>query len=246
MIQVIIVDDEPLARSIILEYLEGYAELQVVGECGNGREAVAKINEARPDLVFLDIQMPGLSGFDVIEQLTHIPQIIFSTANDALAIAAFETGAVDYLLKPYNKERFDKAVQRVLEDRHLRMERETLQQLFKTIHQPAAFPDHLFVRIADNIIPVSTEHIIWIEAAGDYSTIHTVEREYLSSQGIGALEKRLDPALFMRVHRSSIIALNAITQIKSDGEGGYKVTMAGKANVRVSRSYASKVRDLIV
>ena len=242
----VIVDDEPLARALIREFLDTYDKISIVAECSNGKEAVSAINERCPDLVFLDIKMPGLNGFEVIDHLEHIPQIVFSTANEERAIAAFETGAIDYLLKPYNKVRFDKAMQRVLDNRHLRLEREALKQIFRSMDQPASYPDHLFVRISDKIIPVALADVNWVEAAGDYSTLHTDRRTFICSQGIGSLEKRLDPAQFMRVHRSTIIAIKAITHIVSDGEGGYRVTLAGKTMVRVSRSYAQKVRNLIV
>ena len=246
MIKAIIVDDEPLARSIIREFLADHQDIEVIAECVNGREALAQIDAHRPDLLFLDIQMPGLSGFDVIERLTYLPQIVFSTANDAFAIDAFETGAIDYLLKPYNKERFDRAVQRVLKHQHVELEQETMRHFLASIKAPASYATHLFVRLAEKIFPVAAEDILWIEAAGDYSNLHTAEKTFLSSQGIGALEKRLDPAMFVRVHRSTIVALAAIAHIVSDGEGGYHVTLKNRQQVRVSRSYAARVRDRIV
>ncbi len=247
MVRTIIVDDEPLARSIIKEFLQEYeAEIEVVAECANGREAIDQINAAKPDLVLLDIQMPGLNGFDVIEQLLHIPQIIFSTANDSFAIDAFETGAIDYLLKPYNKERFGTAIQRVLQKQHVQFEKAAMQQFIKSLKQPETYVDHLFVRMAEKIFPVNTGQILWIEAAGDYSSLHTEEKSYLCSQGIGSLEKKLNPAQFVRVHRSSIIALAAIRHITSDGEGGYHAMLKNGQQVKVSRSYASRVREWIV
>lgn len=246
MVRTIIVDDEPLARSIIREFLQDYSEIEIVAECVNGREAITCVEAERPDLMFLDIQMPGLNGFDVIEQLQHIPQIIFSTANDSFAIDAFETGAIDYLLKPYNKERFGTAVGRVLKNQHVALERETMQHFLKSIKQPASYADHLFVRVAEKIFPVATNDVLWVEAAGDYSNLHTADRSYLSSQGIGSLEKRLDPSVFVRVHRSAIVSLHAIAHIVSDGEGGYRATLKNNHKLRVSRSYAGRVRDWIV
>lgn len=239
-------DDEPLARSIIREFLQDYDQIEIIAECVNGREAIVCVESEQPDLMFLDIQMPGLNGFDVIEQLQHIPQIIFSTANDSFAIDAFETGAIDYLLKPYNKERFGTAVGRVLQNQHVALERETMQYFLKSIKQPASYADHLFVRVAEKIFPVATHDILWVEAAGDYSNLHTAERSYLCSQGIGALEKKLDPSVFVRVHRSAIVSLHAIAHIVSDGEGGYRATLKNNHKLRVSRSYAGRVRDWIV
>lgn len=245
-IRTVIVDDEPLARGIIKEYLEHYPDLELIAECGNGREAIQVINEMNPDLVFLDIQMPGINGFEVLEQLQNPPNIIFSTANDSFAIDAFETGAVDYLLKPYNEERFGKAVSRVLNPKKEGLAPEQLEHVIEAIKHPKALLNQLFVRVSDRIIPIPTKSILWIEAAGDYTMLHTNTKEYLCTQRIGALESRLDPSVFVRVHRSSIIALSGVAHIKSDGEGGYLATMQDQAVVRISRSYAGKVRDLIL
>ena len=244
-IQAIIVDDEPPARTLIREFLEEYPEVEVVAECGNGRQAVAKINARAPDLVFLDVQMPGMGGFDVLEALDYLPHIIFSTAHDDFAIQAFETGAVDYLLKPYSRGRFRKAVERVIEQHRLRQpppdHRAALAQA-----APAGYLDRLFVRLGDKIVPVRADDILWIEAAGDYSKLYTDDRSYLCNLGIGALEARLDPARFARVHRSALIALAALEHLLSDGEGGYVATLRNRDQVRVSRSYAPKIRDYIL
>ena len=246
-ITALVIDDEPLARKMIAEYLSGYPNVDVLGMSKNGREAVSDIQLLRPDLIFLDIQMPGLNGFEVLEQINHTPFIIFSTANDSYAIQAFETGAVDYLLKPYDKERFDKAMTRAL----ARLEKKEsfasdISVLLQAIKSNDSLSDQLLIRVGDRIIPVRTESIIWIEAAGDYARVHTKDASYLCSQGIGALEKRLDVSQFARVHRSSIIALSAIQHIRSDGEGGYRATLINGCDVKISRSFAPKIRRLIV
>ena len=245
----LIVDDEPPARTLIQEYLEDVDRITPIGECKNGREAIEAVNETAPDLVFLDVQMPGLDGFDVLEQIDVLPDIIFSTAYDEYAIEAFDAGAVDYLLKPYSKARFRKAVERALE-RHDQDDDEygdrlaTLLQEAKDSDEDA--PERLYVRHGDKIIPVNPEDIRWIEAAGDYSELHTDAKTYLSSMGIGDLEERLDPARFMRVHRSHILAFPAIDHLYSDGSGGYKAVLDDGTKVRVSRSYASEIRDRLV
>ena len=246
MLRTVIVDDEPLARSVVKEYLLQIAEIEIVAECSNGRQAIEAINGLKPNLVFLDIQMPGLTGFDVLEQIDPIPHIIFSTANDSFAVDAFESGAVDYLLKPYNKERLEKAVRRVLDRETSGVEREQLHHVVESMQHPEKYLNRLFVRVSDKIVPVATESILWIEAAGDYSQLHTNEKILLCTQGIGALASRLDPAEFVRVHRSAIVSLSGIQHIKSDGEGGYVATMKDQATVRISRSYASKVREMIL
>lgn len=245
----LIVDDEPPARNLIQEYLDDHDRIEVIDTCGTGRGAIEAINEQAPDLVFLDVQMPGLDGFDVLEHIETIPNIIFSTAYDEYAIEAFDAGAVDYLLKPYSKARFRKAVERAL-DRHDR-EDDAYADRLATLLQEArreenAPPERLFVRHGDKIIPIDPERIRWIEAAGDYSKLHTTEKTYLSSMGIGELEDRLASKRFGRVHRSHIVAFPAIDHLYSDGSGGYKVVLDDGTKVRVSRSYASDIRERIV
>ena len=247
MIRAIIVDDEPPARKMILEYLADYEEVTVVAACGTGRQAVSAINEHAPDLVFLDVQMPGLDGFDVIERLDAVPHIIFSTAYDAFALQAFETGAVDYLLKPYNLARFRKAMQRALERIHAQPpDPEHLLTLLQAARPRRDYLDRLFVRVGDRIVPVAATDIVWVEAAGDYSKLYTAEGSYLCNLGIGALTERLDPAHFTRVHRSALIAVDALAHLVSDGEGGYVATLRDGTTVRVSRTYAGEVRSRIL
>jgi two-component system LytT family response regulator len=248
-VRALIVDDEPPARTLIQEYLDDVPRITPIGECKNGREAIEAINQEAPDLVFLDVQMPGLDGFDVLEQIDTLPDIIFSTAYDEYAIEAFDAGAIDYLLKPYSKARFRKAVDRALQ-RHDQAEDNyadrlaTLLQKAKSDGENA--PVRLYVRHGDKIIPVDPADIRWIEAAGDYSKLHTDAKTYLSSMGIGDLEERLDPSRFMRVHRSHVLAFPAIDHLHSDGSGGYKAVLDDGTTVRVSRSYAAEIRDRLV
>ncbi|MFB6099359.1 MAG: LytR/AlgR family response regulator transcription factor [Salinibacter sp.] len=234
---------------MIQEYLEDIDRIEPIGECTNGREAIEAVNEKVPDLVFLDVQMPGLDGFDVLERIDTLPEIIFSTAYDEYAIEAFDAGAVDYLLKPYSKGRFRTAVERVLE-RHDQDDDEYADRLAALLQEAKGADEtaseRLYVRHGDKIIPVAPTDIRWIEAAGDYSKLHTDEKTYLSSMGIGDLEERLDPARFMRVHRSHILAFPAIDHLYSDGSGGYKAVLDDGTKVRVSRSYAPEIRDRIV
>ncbi len=243
----LIIDDEPLARKMVAEYLSQYPEIEVVGMSSNGRQAVADIHTHLPDLIFLDIQMPGLSGFEVLEMIEHQPFIVFSTAYDSYAIDAFETGAVDYLLKPYDLGRFDKAVSRAIERLQKKDYAENdLSALLDAFKAHSPLKGQLLVRVRNRIVPVREEDILWIEAAGDYARIHTDEQSYLCGQGLSLLEKRLDPARFARVHRSSILAISAIRHIQSDGDGGYKATLLNGTLVKISRSFAPKIRRLIV
>jgi len=248
-VRALLVDDEPPARNLIQEYLEDVNRIEVIGECGNGREAVEAINEQAPDLVFLDVQMPGLDGFDVLERIDVLPNIIFSTAYDQYAIEAFDAGAVDYLLKPYSKGRFRTAVERALE-RHDQDDNEYADRLAALLQEARDekddTPERLYVRHGDKIIPVDPDSVRWIEAAGDYSKLHTTDKTYLSSIGIGELAERLNGKRFARVHRSHIIAFPFVNHLRSDGSGGYKVILDDGTTVRVSRSYAPDIRDRLV
>ncbi len=246
--EAVIVDDEPLARQIIIEYLEEHPSISVVAECGNGREAVKTINELKPDVAFLDIQMPVMNGFEVLENLEHFPKIIFSTAFDQFALKAFEVNAIDYLLKPYSRERLAQAVEKITQSSKSGAELDNLISLLSTTQQKQqeAFADKIFVKMGSKIVPVAIDDILWVEAAGDYATLHTEAKSYLCNTGLGELDKRLDPAKFTRVHRSYIIATSALAHLKSDGEGGYIATIKNGQKVRVSRSYAPKMRNLIL
>ncbi len=244
----LIVDDEPPARNLLQEYLENVPQIEVIGECGNGREAIEAINEQAPDLVFLDVQMPGLDGFDVLERIEVLPDIIFSTAYDEYALQAFDAGAVDYLLKPYTRARFRKAVERAKE-RYNQNNDDYTDRLASLLQQARTRDDdsldRLYVHHGEKIIPVEPDDIRWIEAAGDYSKLHTNEKTYLSSLGIGELEEHLDSTQFIRIHRSHIMAFSAVDHLHSDGSGGYRAVLDDGTRLRVSRSYASEIRDRI-
>lgn len=242
----IIVDDEPLARQIIKEYLEDFPEIKVGAECRNGKQAVKVINEEKPDLVFLDIRMPVMDGFDVLEHLNFMPRIIFSTAYGDYALKAFEVNAVDYLLKPYDRQRFAKAVKRVLQQPHpSSTELDRLVNALQQVREVSLHPSRIFVRIGKKIQTVQLDDVLWIEADGDYSKLHTQHSTYLCSMHMSALEERLDPACFTRVHRSSIVANAAVSHFTSDGEGGFILTLKNNIKVRVSRTYAAKIKPLI-
>ena len=242
----VIVDDEPLARQMIREYLADFPDVKIVGECKNGRQAVRTINDEKPDLVFLDIRMPGMDGFEVLEHLKSIPRIIFSTAYDDFALKAFEVNAVDYLLKPYDRKRFAKSVRKVLQQQQVPAgDFERIVKLLQEARQTSKYPTQIFVRAGNKIVAVQTEQVLWVEADGDYAKLHTEEGSHLSNLSLNALVSRLDPAKFVRVHRSSIVARRAVKQLKSDGEGGFVATLQNGAQVRVSRAHAAKMRELI-
>ena len=242
----LIIDDEAPARLIVRQYLADFPQLTVLAECADGLTALAAIREHRPDVVFLDIQMPGLTGFEVLAQLTEVPRVIFSTAYQQYALDAFAAGAVDYLLKPYDRARFRQAVGRVLSqpaapDAAL----ERLLQRLDEASAPAAYPSRLFVPQSGRLVAVPVADIQFVEAAGDYATLHTAGGQFFSSLGLGQLVQRLDPQRFLRIHRSVLVALEAVRDLERDGSGGYYATLAGGRVVRVSRGYADAVRPLL-
>lgn len=239
----IIADDEQLARQMIKEYLQDFPEIKIVEECKNGEQAVKAINENKPDMVFLDINMPGMDGFEVLEHLESVPNIIFTTAFGDYALKAFEVNAVDYLLKPYNRKRFSKAIKRVIT-----RNAETDNDIERIIHvlqqskEPEDYPKRIFVRLGKKIISVKLQDILWIEAQGDYTELHLANGSHLCNLSMNELEQRLDSGQFIRVHRSYIIATESIKQLKGDGEGGFIALLKDNSHIKVSRKYASKLK----
>jgi two-component system LytT family response regulator len=245
MKKVIIVDDEAPARSLLKGYLSDYPSLVIVGEANNGVDAVRIIKEFRPEIVFLDIQMPGMTGFDVLKKLDEVPQIIFSTAYDQYALDAFEVNAVDYLLKPYTKERFGKAIDKVLKsgEENLSNLKAFAETLLNEANTTSNYPSKILVQSKNKLITLNTKDIIWIEADKDYSKMITEEKSYLSNYGIGQIAEKLDPETFIRVHRSSIINIHFIQEIFKY-PSSYDVKMTNGDVVRVSRSYLDTIRKL--
>ena len=243
--QAVIVDDEPPAREVVAEYLEDVDWIAVAGSFGNPRKALEFLEENKVDLLFLDIQMPQMSGFGLVDQLDILPHIIFSTAYDEYAIRAFDINAVDYLLKPYTKKRFLEALQQVRniagDDQQKR-----IRALLHQLKEQEDYPRQLFVRSGDRIIPVTVDDILWIEADGDYGRIHLEEETVFCGIGLGKLMERLDPERFVRVHRSHAIALSALKDLEPDGYGGFTATLSNDTEIKVSRHYAEYIKDFII
>ena len=238
MKKVIIVDDESAGRKLIKEYLEDFQDYFIVGEANNGVDAVKIINEFKPDLVFLDIQMPGLNGFEVINYLEEIPQIIFSTAYDKYALKAFEVHAVDYLLKPYTQERFKIAIDRI--DSNFEKLRPFTENL---LLNKANFPERILVQTSKKLITIAVKDIVRIEAFGDYSKLFTKENSFLSNFGISVLETKFNTDIFIRVHRSAIININFVKEV-SKNLTAFDILMTNNDAVRVSRGYLDNMKKL--
>ncbi len=246
MKKVVIIDDEAPARSLLKEYLSNYPSLVIVGEANNGVDAIRTIEEFKPDIVFLDVQMPGMTGLEVLQRLKEMPKIIFSTAYDQYALDAFEHNAIDFLLKPYTRERFAKAVNKVMQygDENL----SSLKALAESLLQGAGsnnskYPTKILVQSKNKLITLDTKSIIWIEAEKDYSNLVTAQQTYLSNYGIGQIAAKLNPENFIRVHRSSIINLNYIKEIFKN-PSSYDIKMVNGDVVRVSRSYLDSIKRL--
>ncbi|RMF58279.1 MAG: DNA-binding response regulator [Calditrichaeota bacterium] len=245
-IRAVLVDDEELARKLVREYLSDYPQVEIVAECSSGREAVKRVNALRPDLLFLDIQMPELNGFQVLERLERIPCVIFSTAYDQYAIKAFEVNALDYLLKPYDRERFDEAMQRAFERLRSRQPAENLVALLQALQAERDAPHRFWVRTAGCLKPLKPEAIDWIEAMDDYACLHVGPERHLVSQTMKELEAKLDPRTFMRIHRSTIVNLDRIKEVRPVGDGSFRVFLKDGTRLSLSRSQAKKLKKYIV
>ena len=261
-IRTLIVDDEPLARDGIAVMLERDPEVEIVGVCGDGQAAVEAIRAKRPDLAFIDVHMPRMSGIDAIEQLPEAerPAIIFVTAHDRYAIRAFETCAVDYLLKPFRDDRFRSALARAKEriaGQHLgRMQEhaKAVLDLCANPNSPAAGaaeagaavpPDLLVFKVGSEFVFLQPEEVIWIEAQGNVVKLRVGGQIHLVREALQTLEERLDPARFVRVHRSFLINLRHIRRIVPVFYGDYTIVMSDGTKVRLSRSYRHKLKVLM-
>jgi two-component system LytT family response regulator len=226
-IRTLIVDDEPLARSSLSVLLRLDPEIDVVGECGSGVEALAQIRGVKPDLVFLDVQMPECDGFDVLELLGKDtpPAVVFVTAYDQYALRAFEAGALDYLLKPFDNDRFDRALQRAK------------QRLTLSKDLPGKV-ERVAIKSVGQVAFVKVSEIDWIEAADYYACLHVGPRTHLLRRSMAELEQDLDPSVFCRIHRSTIVNLDRVRGLKLSEDGEYKVLIENGALLRMSRRYS--------
>lgn len=240
----LIVDDERLARRGVVLRLRKFKDIEVVGECGDGLTAVEKILELIPDIVFLDIQMPGMDGFEVLRALPkeNLPKVIFLTAYEQHALRAFEVHALDYLLKPVDDERFAAAVNRArkLDDAasRVRMSERILQMLGRDSEKYAA---RFVVRIGARIQIVQVEDIAWIGAAGDYAELKVGARSHLLRETMNSLEQKLDPRDFLRIHRSRIVRTDCIVELSAIDNREYLVKLTDGSQHRSSRTYAEKL-----
>ncbi|CAN5817808.1 LytTR family DNA-binding domain-containing protein [soil metagenome] len=249
-IRVIIVDDEPLARDGVRLHLESADDMEVIGEAGTGEEAVMLIATTKPDLMFLDVQMPGLDGFGVLETigLAEMPVTVFATAYDQFALRAFDAHAIDYILKPYDADRFGKALDRAR--MHIAGRRRAemdvrLGSLLEELRSRGQYAERLVVRSGGRIVILRVAEIDWVEAASNYVRIHAGDREYLLRETMTALEAKLNPAEFVRIHRSTIVRVDRIRELEPLFQGDYVVILESGTRLTSSRGYREKLQDLL-
>lgn len=247
-IKVLVVDDELLGRERICSLLGEYADIKIAGECVNGREAVEAIRNLKPDLVFLDVQMPKIDGFGVVEIIgaENMPAVIFVTAYDKYAIRAFEINAVDYLLKPFDEERFEKAVERAKREikRHEAPAeiKENLRKLLEEVKPEPQFLKRVPVKSANGTTFVPAEEIDWISAAGHYIELHIGNETHLIREKLSVIETKLDPQIFMRIHRSTIVNLERIKSLHPMFNGDQLVILKNGRELNLSRNYYDKLK----
>jgi two-component system LytT family response regulator len=248
--RVMIVDDEPLARERVRTLLALEPDVEIVAEHGDGEAAAAGILQARPDVVFLDVQMPGMTGFEVVSAVgaERMPLVVFVTAYDEFALRAFEAHAIGYLVKPVGMERFRAAVERVRTQLRGR-DRDDLEARLRTLVQagrPAEPPmDRLLVKRGARFVFVRVEDVRWLEAADNYVNVHTSAGAEMLRSTLTALEARLDPRRFVRVHRGAMINIDHLQAMEPWGQGEYLLTLAGGAQITSSRTYRTRIRQAL-
>jgi two-component system LytT family response regulator len=247
-LKTLIVDDEPLARERVATLLQNEEAIEILGECRDGLEAIAAIQQLHPDLVFLDVQMPGADGFQVIQAIgaEKMPMVIFVTAYDQHALKAFEVRALDYLLKPFDRDRFREALGRA---RHHVDQQETgdlgrrLLALVKDLRPAAPKTDRLVVKAGGRLFFLRTDEIDWIEAAGNYARLHVGGEAHLIRETMQSLESRLDAERFFRIHRSRIVNMERIQELQPWFNGEYVVILRNGTRLTLSRGYREKLQE---
>ncbi len=245
-IKAIIIDDEKLARDIIKNYLKKYEKIELLAECSNGFDAVKNINELKPDLAFLDIQMPKLTGFEMLELLDEPPVIIFTTAFDQFALKAFEVNATDYLLKPFSEVRFGEAIERAVKLLSNKKESDKkLEQLAKSVEKKDEYLDRVVIKHGQKIIIIPAEEIKYIEAQDDYTMLYTEKGNFLKQKTMKYFEENLNPADFIRIHRTYIVRLPLIKQIELFEKESYRVILPDGTKLPVSKSGYQNLKEIM-
>jgi two-component system LytT family response regulator len=241
----LIIDDEPLALQIIKEFVATFNEIEIIGEYNNGFDAIKAINELKPDLVFLDIQMPKLTGFEMLELIENPPFIIFTTAYEEFALKAFEKNAVDYLLKPFSKARFDQAIVKVLKQNEDKKSNVNYLPLIENFQSSKEVLDRVVVKESGKIFIIPVNEICFIEAADDYVVINTASKEYVKNSTMKYYTDKLPADSFVRIHRSCIININFIKEIQPYNKETHSVIMKNGKSLKTSRQGSSELKALL-
>lgn len=247
-IKALIVDDEPLARKRIRALLKNHPEIEAIGECANGLEAVQAIEENAPDLMFLDVQMPGIDGLTLVQTVSPelMPLVIFVTAFESYGLAAFDAHAVDYLLKPFDEERFEKAIRQAKNRLAMRQTDEPaadLAGIAVNLGRENGYLKHFAIRSKGRVFLVKTETIDWIEADRNQIRLHVGRECHIRREAIGTAEKSLDPAQFRRIHRSAIVNMNAVKELRTTPGGEYQIILNNGTNLVLSRKYQANMHE---
>ncbi len=245
MIKAVLIDDEPLARSMVAEYLESYPQVEIAAECNDGFEGAKAIMQHQPDVVFLDIQMPKINGFEMLEIIDKQPAVIFTTAFDEYAIRAFEQHAVDYLLKPITKGRFDQAMAKFLDTRQAASSKENMQKLIDNVNHASGKLERVVVKTGTKIKIIPTAGIICLEADDDYVKIHTDEGIFMKNRTMASFEEQLDPLQFVRVHRSFIVRIDHIARLEPHEKDSHVAILSNGKKVNVSKNGYVRLKQLL-
>ncbi len=238
MIKVIIIDDEPLARTLIIEYLQNFPGVEVIKECNDGFEGLKSIQDLKPDLIFLDIQMPRLNGFEMLELIENPPMIIFTTAFDEYALKAFESNALDYLLKPFSKDRFDKALNKIIDQKTKHSEK--LESSLE--HYPDS-NNRIVVKTSSDIKIITVSDVLYIEAYDDYVKIFTANNCFIKKKTMTFYEKTLIDKAFVRIHRSYLLNIAYLTRIDQNDKEGYIAVLKNGTKLTLSRSGYGQLKN---
>ena len=245
MKRALIIDDEPLARMVVLEYLKNFSQIEVLQECNDGFEGLKAIQQHQPDLIFLDVQMPKINGFEMLELVENPPSVIFTTAFDEYAIKAFETHATDYLLKPFSKERFNKAIEKYLAQTPAPAAPKHTEELLETAAHSPAQHERIVVKTGTKVKIIPVQDVQYLAADDDYVSVYTAEGSYLKNKTMNFFEQMLDPRYFVRVHRSYMIAIQQITRIDPYEKDSHLAILKSGAKIPVSKTGYVKLKQVL-
>jgi two-component system, LytTR family, response regulator len=244
MKRALIIDDEPLARMVVKEYLQDFDQIEVIQECNDGFEGLKAIQQYQPDLIFLDVQMPKINGFEMLELVEKQPAVIFTTAFDEYAIKAFEAHAVDYLLKPFNKDRFVKAIEKYLSQSPGAASPKKTEEVLEAANSPAQH-ERIVVKTGTKVKIIPVQDVIYLAADDDYVSVYTADGSYLKNKTMNFFEQALDPRYFVRVHRSYMIAIQQITRIDPYEKDAHLAILKSGAKIPVSKTGYVKLKQVL-